>query len=114
MSSAADAASQAPIAGRAGGRPPTGLSWARVFVVGLVMWLATVLVTFATRNSNLIPTIILLGSFLTPVTFVAYAFGRADEVVTSQRIFSAFVYGGLLGGHCCVDGKGTRLTAVVP
>jgi hypothetical protein len=78
------------------------------------MWLATVLVTFATRNSNLIPTIILLGSFLTPVTFVAYAFGRADEVVTSQRIFSAFVYGGLLGGHCCVDGKGTRLTAVVP
>jgi RsiW-degrading membrane proteinase PrsW (M82 family) len=56
-----------------------------------------VVVTFATTNSNLIPTIILLGSFLTPVTFVAYAFGRADEVVTPQRIFSAFVYGGLLG-----------------
>jgi hypothetical protein len=49
------------------------------------------------RNSNLIPTLILLGSFLTPITFVAYAFGHADEVITAQRIFSAFVYGGLLG-----------------
>ena len=97
MSSAADAVPQAPTAGSAGRRPPTRLSWVRVFVVGLAMWLATVVVAFATANSNLIPTIILLGSFLTPVTFVTYAFGRADEVITTQRIFSAFVYGGLLG-----------------
>jgi RsiW-degrading membrane proteinase PrsW (M82 family) len=59
--------------------------------------LATVLVTFATRNPNLIPTLILLGSSLIPITFVTYAFGRADQVITAQRIFSAFVYGGLLG-----------------
>jgi protease PrsW len=58
---------------------------------------ATVAVTFATGNANLVPTIILLGSFLVPVTFVSYAFGRADEVVTAQRIFTAFVYGGVLG-----------------
>jgi RsiW-degrading membrane proteinase PrsW (M82 family) len=50
-----------------------------------------------TQNPNLVPTIILLGSFLVPVTFVAYAFGRADEVVTAQRILTAFVYGGVLG-----------------
>ena len=94
---AADAGPQAPSAGRTVRGRPTGPSWVRIFVVGLVLWLATVVVTFATENSNLIPTIILLGSFLTPVTFVAFAFGRADEVVTPQRIFSAFVYGGLLG-----------------
>jgi RsiW-degrading membrane proteinase PrsW (M82 family) len=69
----------------------------RTFVGGLVLWVATVLVTFATGNANLIPTIILLGSFLIPVTFVTYAFGRADRIVTAQRIFTAFVYGGLLG-----------------
>jgi RsiW-degrading membrane proteinase PrsW (M82 family) len=69
----------------------------RVFAIGLVLWLATVLVTFATGNLNLVPTVILLGSFLIPVTFVIYAFGRADQVVTAQRIFTAFVYGGLLG-----------------
>ena len=97
MPPAADAGPQPPTAGSTGRRSPTGPGWVRIFVVGLVMWLATVLVTFATENSNLIPTIILLGSFLTPITFVVYAFGRADEVVTPQRIFGAFVYGGLLG-----------------
>jgi protease PrsW len=97
MPPAADAGAQASTAGSTGRRSPTGPSWVRIFIVGLVMWLATVLVTFATENSNLIPTIILLGSFLTPITFVAYAFGCADEVINAQRIFSAFVYGGLLG-----------------
>src|SRR5919109_1731244 len=74
-----------------------GPSWVRIFVSGLTLWSAAVLVTFATRNVNLIPTIILLGSFLVPAAFVAYAFGRADRVVTAQRIFTAFVYGGVLG-----------------
>ena len=71
--------------------------WLHLFLGGLGLWVATVLVTFATSNANLVPTIILLGSFLVPVTFVTYAFGRADEVVTAQRIFTAFVYGGVLG-----------------
>ena len=72
-------------------------SWLRIFFIGLALWVATVLVTFATSNLNLVPTIILIGSFLIPVSFVTYAFGRADQVVTAQRIFTAFVYGGLLG-----------------
>jgi RsiW-degrading membrane proteinase PrsW (M82 family) len=71
--------------------------WLHMFLGGLGLWVATVLVTFATGNVNLVPTIILLGSFLVPVAFVTYAFGHADEVVTAQRIFTAFVYGGVLG-----------------
>jgi protease PrsW len=54
-------------------------------------------VTFTTRNANLVPTVILLGSFLIPVTFVSFAFERADAVLTTQRILTAFVYGGVLG-----------------
>ena len=72
-------------------------TWARVLLSGLFLWVAAVVVTFATGNANLVPTIILLGSFLVPVTFVVYAFGRADEVLTAQRIFTAFIYGGVLG-----------------
>jgi RsiW-degrading membrane proteinase PrsW (M82 family) len=72
-------------------------AWARVLLSGLLLWVATVVITFATGNANLVPTIILLGSFLVPVTFVVYAFGRADEVLTAQRIFTAFIYGGVLG-----------------
>jgi len=68
-----------------------------MFLGGLGLWMATVAVTFVTQNPNLVPTIILLGSFLVPVTFVADAFGRADQVVTTQRILTAFVYGGALG-----------------
>ena len=80
-------------AGERGGR-----QWLRVLVVGLLLWVASVVVTFATANTNLVPTVILLGSFLVPVTFAAYAFERhADQVVTAQRIFAAFVYGGVLG-----------------
>jgi protease PrsW len=75
----------------------TGPGWLRIFVSGLVLWSAAVAVTFATHNVNLVPTIILLGSFLVPVAFVTYAFGQADKVVTAQRIFTAFVYGGVLG-----------------
>jgi protease PrsW len=71
--------------------------WLRMFFGGLVLWVAAVAVTFVTQNVNLVPTIILLGSFLVPVTFVAYAFTRADQVVTAQRILTAFVYGGVLG-----------------
>jgi RsiW-degrading membrane proteinase PrsW (M82 family) len=71
--------------------------WLRLFLGGLVLWVAAVAVTFVTQNINLVPTIILLGSFLVPVTFVAYAFGRAGQIVTAQRILTAFVYGGALG-----------------
>lgn len=80
------------------GRPQRSRrSWLGIFVGGLALWVATVLVTFATQNSNLIPTIILLGSFLVPVTFVTYAFSHADPIITPQRIFGAFVVGGILG-----------------
>ena len=75
-----------------------GRQWLRFLLVGLLLWVASVVVTFATSNTNLVPTIILLGSFLVPVTFVVYAFEHyADQVVTAQRIFTAFVYGGALG-----------------
>src|SRR6266508_6559250 len=82
-------------------------TWVRILLGGLALWVATVIVTFATQNPNLIPTIILLGSFLVPATFVAYSFQRADEVVTVQRIFTAFVAGGVLGtlGASLLEGE---------
>ena len=90
----ADAATTA--AARARTRPRR--QWRRVFLGGLVLWAASVLVTFWTANANLVPTIILLGSFLVPVSFVVYALERhADQVLTGQRIFTTFLYGGVLG-----------------
>src|SRR5918996_2879103 len=83
-----------------------GRQWLRFFAVGLLLWVASVVVTFLTSNTNLVPTVILLGSFLVPVTFVVYAFQRhADQVVTAQRIFTAFVYG---GGSGCLAHRSWR------
>jgi RsiW-degrading membrane proteinase PrsW (M82 family) len=79
-------------------RPRARRSWPRIFLVGLALWVATVLVTFLTGNPNLIPTLVLLGSFLVPVTFVAWAFERRDTgELTAGLVFSTFVTGGVLG-----------------
>ena len=65
---------------------------------GLLLWILSVVVTGLTGNVNLVPTVILLGSFLVPVTAVTYFLDHAPTVTVSrQRIFFAFVYGGVLG-----------------
>src|SRR5690349_11375012 len=72
--------------------------WLRMFLTGLVLWILTVAVTFVTGNPNLIPTLVLLGSFLVPVSFVVWAFGRRHSgEVTAELLFSTFVTGGILG-----------------
>ncbi|MFG1926369.1 PrsW family intramembrane metalloprotease [Cryptosporangium sp. NPDC048952] len=72
--------------------------WLRWFFVGLGLWMATLVVVLLTGNPNLIPTLVLLGSFLVPVTFVAWAFERrGTDELTSGLVFSTFVTGGVLG-----------------
>ncbi|WP_063798681.1 PrsW family intramembrane metalloprotease [Nocardia sp. NRRL S-836] len=72
--------------------------WLRMFFVGLALWVATVVITYITRNANLIPTIVLLGSFLVPGTFVAWAFQHTHSgEVTGEMVFRTFAVGGVLG-----------------
>ena len=73
-------------------------TWLRILGTGLVLWLLTVVVTFLTGNPALVPTLVLLGSFLVPVTFVAWAFGRRHSgEVTAELLLTTFVTGGVLG-----------------
>lgn len=71
--------------------------WLQVFGVGLALWVATTAVTLVTENSTLLPTVILLGSFLVPVTFVVWAYGRRSERLDEAMFFRCFVTGGVLG-----------------
>ncbi|MEU0878116.1 PrsW family glutamic-type intramembrane protease [Lentzea sp. NPDC005914] len=74
------------------------MTWRRMFLAGLVLWLLAVGVTYLTGNAILIPTVVLLGSFLVPVTFVTWAFGRRDTgEITAELVFGTFVVGGVLG-----------------
>jgi RsiW-degrading membrane proteinase PrsW (M82 family) len=79
-------------------RPRPRRGWLRMFLTGLLLWVLTAVVTFLTGNPNLIPTLVLLGSFLVPVSFVAWAYGRRHSgEVTAELLFSTFVTGGILG-----------------
>jgi len=73
-------------------------AWLRWFLVGLALWVATSVVTYWTENANLLPTIILIGSFLVPTTFVLWALEtRASASLTPALVLKAFVVGGVLG-----------------
>ncbi|MCW2672630.1 MAG: hypothetical protein JWP14_1219 [Frankiales bacterium] len=74
--------------------------WPRVFRVGLLMWGASVLVTQLTGNPTLVPTVILLGSFLVPVTFMVMAWEHRSAVtvppLTTQVVVRFATMGALL------------------
>lgn len=72
--------------------------WSQILGWGLALWVLSAVVTYATANVLLVPTLVLLGSFLVPVTFVTWAFERARTgEVTTEVLFRTFVIGGVLG-----------------
>lgn len=80
------------------GPRPTGKEWLSVLGIGLALWVIAVATTVATSNTTLLPTVILLGSFLVPVTFVVWAYGHGHaEDIGVRLLFTGFVVGGVLG-----------------
>jgi len=73
-------------------------TWRRILGWGLLLWVLSAFVTAITANLVLVPTLVMLGSFLAPVTFVAWAFERRrSDQVTAELLFKTFVVGGVLG-----------------
>lgn len=71
--------------------------WWKTLVVGFVLWVVTIVVTVFTSNTNLVPTIILLGSFLVPFTVVLFVIERVTGTVSTLQLVTAFFVGGILG-----------------
>jgi RsiW-degrading membrane proteinase PrsW (M82 family) len=72
--------------------------WWAVFLIGLVLWAATFVVARMTRNVILLPTIVLLGSFLVPVTAVVWYLDHdPSPALSPRRILAAFIIAGVLG-----------------
>jgi len=73
-------------------------AWWAVFVVGLLLWVATIAVGRVTHNVILLPTIVLLGSFLVPITAVVWYLDHdPSPELSPRRIVSAFLIGGVMG-----------------
>lgn len=74
------------------------LRWLQIFVSGLVLLSLTEQVLVSTSNPNYIPSVILLGAFLVPVTFVTYLYERLPRwEVELPSVAVCFVWGGVLG-----------------
>lgn len=72
--------------------------WWAVFLIGLVLWIATVGVAGLTGNLIILPTVVLLGSFLVPVTAVVWYLDHdSSPALSPRRIVTAFLVAGVLG-----------------
>lgn len=73
-------------------------TWKNVFFTGLALWVLSVLVTAITGNPNMIPTVVLLGSFLIPATAVIWYLDHYQSATLTPRlVVDAFLVGGILG-----------------
>jgi RsiW-degrading membrane proteinase PrsW (M82 family) len=73
-------------------------SWWRVLLFGLIFYFVSLFLLILTGNPNLFPTVVLVGTFLIPVTYVAFFYDRRHlSRLTVPAVTQGFVYGGLLG-----------------
>ena len=79
-------------------RPRRSSSWWRVLLTAFAFYIIGVITLVATGNPNLFPTVVMLGSFMVPVTYVAFFYERRHlSRLTMPTIAMTFVYGGILG-----------------
>ena len=70
----------------------------QIFVWGLVLLYLLERTLLATQNLTYVPSVLLLGAFLVPVTFVAYLYERLPKLeVTLSPLAVCFLWGGALG-----------------
>ncbi|WP_292467018.1 PrsW family intramembrane metalloprotease [Methanolobus sp.] len=73
-------------------------SWLKVFSGGLLLYIFGVFALAVTRNSNIFPTVVMLGNFLVPITYVAFFYQRRHlSKLDLPTTAWAFFYGGMLG-----------------
>ncbi len=57
-------------------KPPKASSWLQVIITGLIFYLVSTILLVVTQNPNLFPTVVMIGSFLVPVTYVTFFYER--------------------------------------
>src|SRR5690348_12423869 len=69
-----------------------------VLVLGAFVWMVGAVVTAITEDDILVPTLILMGSFLVPVAMVVFALTREGEDQLSEDwLMLSFILGGSVG-----------------
>lgn len=72
--------------------------WYKLFIIGFITYILGLIVLIWTGNSILFPSVVMLGNFLIPVTYVAFFYERRRlSNVNMTDTVAAFFYGGFLG-----------------
>jgi len=72
--------------------------WLKVLTTATVFYVLLLMALLLTNNSNLFPTLVMVGSFMVPVAYVAFIYERRHlSRLTMPTVSLAFLYGGLLG-----------------
>jgi protease PrsW len=82
---------------------PTAVSWMqrgwwKVLLIGFVLYLVEMKLLASSGNPNLVPTVIFLGAFLVPVTYVVFLYEHGVFTRVSPPVVAlTFFFGGVLG-----------------
>ena len=79
-------------------KPPKANAWLQALVTGFLLYIISVVFLILTGNPNLFLTVVMIGRFLVPVTYVTFFYERRhlSNLSLSSTVIS-FVYGGILG-----------------
>jgi protease PrsW len=76
--------------------PPS--RWPRVLALGLAAWSTSAVLYFVSDDEIMLPSVILLGSFVVPVTAVFWLLDhREATALQADRLLTAFLFAGVLG-----------------
>src|SRR4051794_4852126 len=73
-----------------------GRGWLRTLAGGVALYALLTLATASTGNLHLVPSVLVLGAVLVPVTFVTFVFERVD-VESLPAVAACFAVGGAVG-----------------
>ncbi len=79
-------------------RPAETISWWRVLLVGLLLYFVGIFILVLSGNPVLFPTVVMLGNFVVPITYVAFFYDRRHlSQLSLPTTAMGFFYGGVLG-----------------
>lgn len=79
-------------------KPPKTNSWVQVLFTGFILYIVSLVFLILTGNPNLFPTVVIIGSFLVPISYVTFFYEhRHFSSLSLSTTLISFVYGGLLG-----------------
>ncbi len=79
-------------------RPTEAISWWRMLLVGLLLYFIGIVILILSGNPVLFPTVVMLGNFVVPITYVAFFYERRHlSRLSLPTTAMGFFYGGVLG-----------------